>query len=122
MTTPANDVAFQVEALNVKAGDLVIVRCDAPTREAFEQLRSVLEPLSHALGVRIIALPSSAELEVVERDRLFQLGFRIYDRAGDFPALSPYSPANSIPDRERFARMVAETAAELGLVVMKPRA
>lgn len=118
----ANDVAFQVEALNVKAGDLVIVRCDADTPAQFAALRSTLDPLAHVLEVRIVALPLASTLEVVERDRLFQLGVRIHDRADDFGPLDAYSPRNPKAEREQFARMVAETAGELGLVIMKPRA
>lgn len=111
---------LKTESIKVSPGDLLVVFCDADTRAEFEALRRALESVSHALNVRVLALPTTARLERVEGGRLFQLGFRIHDRASDFGPLDAYGPRNPVEERERFSRMVAETAGELGLVILKP--
>lgn len=106
-------------AVSAQAGDLLVVFCDADTPEAYRQLRGALEPLSHALNVRVLALPTTARLERVEGDLLFRLGSVVADRWESL-VVDPYSDRKPELERQTAARMVAEAAGELGLVILKP--
>lgn len=108
---------IRTEAIKAQAGDLLVVFCDAPTPEAYRQLRGTLEPLSHALNARVLALPTTARLEHVEGELLARLAELIRERVLDTAPGSFHAGAAWTSDQT--ARVVAEAAGELGLVILK---
>lgn len=92
--------------LELKPGDLLVVTAAAETPSEYASLRASLEMVAEAFQVRIVALNPEAKLETVPEPLLNALGSAIVERIG-----------RGVADRETRARIVAEAASDLGLVL-----
>lgn len=102
-----------VKTLKPKAGDLLVFYAKADGPAEFLALKSSLSAVSKEFGVRVMAVEPSSRLEQVSGVLLEHFGNVVQERLNAVR----YDPATDAPRR---ARIVAEAAGELGLIIQRP--
>lgn len=99
--------------LSIQPGDLLAVRVDAESGADFRALQAALSSLAVSFQCRVVAMPLGATLEQVDGSTLDAFGAAVRLR------LDPSRKGTG--DLATRARIVAEAASEMGLVVVKPQ-